>query len=126
MMIDWAKQNIFTVEGRLNRLRYFKYTLLVSVAFGVLEIVLVWLAARLTGNSEGFLITLVYTLSSIPMFIGNAMVTVRRCHDLNMSGGFVLLCIIPLVNVLFGIYLLFARGTVGWNKYGADPLMLED
>ena len=27
---------------------------------------------------------------------------------------------------LFGIYLLFAKGTVGWNKYGADPLMYDD
>ncbi|MBR1579919.1 MAG: DUF805 domain-containing protein [Selenomonadaceae bacterium] len=125
-MIEWFKQNIFTVEGRLNRLRYFKYTLLVSVVCGVLEVVLVWLASKLTGSGEGILITVVYTLSSIPMFIGNAMVTVRRCHDLNMSGGFVLLCIIPIVNVLFGIYLLFAKGTVGWNKYGADPLMYDD
>ena len=120
------KQNVFVTEGRLNRLKYFKYTLAVSLIFGVLEVVLVWLMSKITGSSDGILLSLVYFMTSLPMFFGNAMLTVRRCHDLNMSGGFVLLYIIPLVNLLFGIYLLLAKGTIGWNKYGADPLMSDD
>ena len=125
-MVDWLKKNIFVVDGRLNRLRYFKYTLLVSLMFGVLDVVLVWLTSKIIGSNESFLLSIVHFMTMIPMFFGNAMVTVRRCHDLNMSGGFVLLCIIPLVNVLFEIYLLLAKGTIGWNKYGADPLLSDD
>ena len=125
-MIDWAKQNIFTIDGRINRLKYFQYTLLTSLAFGLLQVVLVWITSKITGTNDGVLITVVYTLSSMPMFLGNAMLTVRRCHDLNMSGGFVLLCLIPLVNLLFEIYLLLAKGTIGWNKYGPDPLMRDE
>lgn len=125
-MIDWAKRNIFTVEGRLNRLKYFKYTLLVSLAFGVLEVIAVWLASKITGWNEGWFLSAIGFATSLPMFFGNAMVSVRRCHDLNMSGKWILLSVVPLVNLLFGIYLLFAKGTVGWNKYGADPLLLNE
>ena len=125
-MTDWAKQNIFTTEGRLNRLKYFKYTLLVSLAGGVAQIVLVWLTSKIIGSNDSFLLSLENALIALPICIGNAMVTVRRCHDLNMSGKYVLLCIIPIINLLFGLYLLMAKGTVGWNNYGADPLLLRD
>ena len=125
-MIEWAKQNIFTTEGRLNRLKYFQYTLLVSLSVGIVEVILVWLTTKITGSNEGVLVTAVYIVTSLPMFFGNAMVTVRRCHDLNLSGFYVLLCAIPVINVLFSIYLLFAKGTIGWNRFGPDPLLLKD
>ena len=124
-MIDWAKQNIFTTEGRLNRLKYFQYTLLVSLACGVLEIVAVVLASKITGWNEGWFLSAIGFAASLPMFFGNAMVSVRRCHDLNMSGKWVLLSVVPIVNLLFGIYLLFAKGNYGFNQYGPDPLMVE-
>ncbi len=124
-MIDWMKENIFVTEGRLNRLKYFKYTLLVSLIFGVLDVVLVWLTSKIIGSTDSFLLLIMHFMTMLPMMFGNMMVSVRRCHDLNLSGGFVLLTIVPLVCVLFWIYLLLAKGTVGWNKYGADPLMLE-
>ncbi len=46
------------------------------------------------------------------------VITVRRLHDLNRSGWLMLLLLLPLVNVLMGLYLLLAAGTQGSNKYG--------
>lgn len=46
---------------------------------------------------------------------------VKRLHDLNKSGWLILLMFIPIVNAIFGLYMLFADGTVGPNQYGADP-----
>lgn len=122
-MIAWIKENIFTTEGRLNRLRYFLYTLLVSLVFGAFQVVAVWLAVKITGNDEGLLASACYTLGSLAMTVGNAMITVRRCHDLDKSGKWILLCLVPIVNVAFWLYLLFAKGTVGWNNFGPDPLL---
>ncbi len=125
-LIEWAKQNIFTTEGRLNRLKYFQYTLLVSLTFGIIDVVSVGVLSIITGLHDGILLNAINFITMLFMFLGNVMVSVRRCHDLNMSGGFVLLRIIPVVNFVFELYLLFAKGNVGWNKYGADPLLVNE
>jgi uncharacterized membrane protein YhaH (DUF805 family) len=51
------------------------------------------------------------------IYLGFA-VTVRRCHDLGRSGWLTLLGFVPLVNLAFGLYLLFAKGQSGSNAYG--------
>lgn len=45
----------------------------------------------------------------------------KRFHDLNMSGWFNILTLIPFVGFIFGILLIFVAGTDGANKYG-EPL----
>ncbi len=46
------------------------------------------------------------------------VITVRRLHDMNRSGWFVLLFMLPLLNILLGMYLLLGSGTAGINNYG--------
>jgi uncharacterized membrane protein YhaH (DUF805 family) len=48
-------------------------------------------------------------------------VSVRRCHDLEHSGFFLLLSFIPIVGTIVGLYLAFAPGTEGENDYGPAP-----
>ena len=43
---------------------------------------------------------------------------IRRFHDLNHSGWFTLLGLVPIVSLLVIIYLLFFPGTRGPNRYG--------
>lgn len=50
------------------------------------------------------------------------MMGVRRLHDLDKSGWWMLLLCVPLVNILFYIYILFFKGTEGPSQYGEDPL----
>ena len=45
---------------------------------------------------------------------------VRRLHDLNRSGLWVLISHIPYVYCLLMLYLLCAKGTIGANEYGED------
>ncbi|MBQ7198976.1 MAG: DUF805 domain-containing protein, partial [Selenomonadaceae bacterium] len=47
---------------------------------------------------------------------------IKRLHDLDKGGLWVLIMLIPIVDFFFGLYLLFAKGTDGYNQYGADPL----
>lgn len=42
----------------------------------------------------------------------------RRLHDLNKSGWWMLLLLIPVLNIVFIFYLLFAAGSRGANQYG--------
>ena len=46
------------------------------------------------------------------------VITVRRLHDMNRSGWFILLFMLPLLNILLVLYLLLGSGTAGINNYG--------
>ena len=47
---------------------------------------------------------------------------IRRLHDIDLTGYFVLLNFIPFVNLGLLLYVLFKKGTEGDNAYGPDPL----
>lgn len=113
----------FRSHGRLNRLRYFKRSMILLLVEVLLLMVLI---AAFTEPSIGddisivgiTLIMLVVVIFLPPQY----MLTIRRLHDLNKSGWFCLLMLVPFVNNIFPFYLLLAPGTVGPNEYGADPL----
>lgn len=54
--------------------------------------------------------------------ISSIMLNIKRSHDLDKTGWFVLLLAVPLLNAAVLLYLFFARGTYGDNAYGPDPL----
>lgn len=46
------------------------------------------------------------------------VISIRRLHDINRSGWLILLFLLPVVNILLGLYLLLGSGTAGINNYG--------
>ena len=115
-------KDIFTTEGRLNRLRYFKYMVILALVAGISTFVMSCMATFLTGDHESVLVSMVMTFWGIVGSVGNIMMIIRRLHDLDKSGWFVLVVMIPVIGLIFSIYLFFAPGTVGYNRYGADRL----
>lgn len=113
---------IYTTEGRLNRLRYLKYMLLLAIVAGLSTFVMSSMATFLTGNPTGFLVNAITAGWGLAAGVGNVMLMIRRLHDLGRSGWFALIAIIPAIGFIFSIYLFFAPGQVGWNQYGKDPL----
>lgn len=47
--------------------------------------------------------------------------TIKRCHDMNWSGWWSILSLVPLANMVFGLLLLLVPGTRGSNDFGAPP-----
>lgn len=45
-----------------------------------------------------------------------------RMHDLDKSGWWIFIALVPVVGILIYIYRVVQRGTVGPNRFGADPL----
>ena len=110
-----------TYTGRLNRQRYF----LRGLAFGLAAFVLAMIGAMIAlamdfteEAAEGF-----GYIVCPPVFVLSYMNTMKRCHDLDKSGWLAICTLIPVVNLIVGIYLLFFKGTEGPNQYGDDPLM---
>jgi uncharacterized membrane protein YhaH (DUF805 family) len=55
------------------------------------------------------------------VFLPSLAVSVRRLHDLNKNGLFILIGLIPLVGGIWLFVLSCMPGTKGPNEYGADP-----
>jgi uncharacterized membrane protein YhaH (DUF805 family) len=47
---------------------------------------------------------------------------VRRLHDLDRTGWWYLLILIPVLGALVLLFFFVQRGTVGGNRFGPDPL----
>ena len=117
-------KEIFTIKGRMNRLPYLKYSIFLMVIMFLISFVAGILTVVLTGDIEleSNLYYILCFIFNLPLTVGAFMMCIRRLHDLNRSGYFVLLTLVPIVNFVLEIYLLFFRGTVGANDYGEDPL----
>ena len=114
------KELFFTSKGRLNRKSYIYRNFFLSFVLNIIRIILAVLAAYIDAL-ELLFTGLLYVLG-IFGFVAGIMMLARRLHDLDKSGWWMLLFCVPLVNILFYIYILFFKGTEGPNQYGEDPL----
>lgn len=114
------KELFFTSAGRLNRQSYIYRSLFLSLVLSVIQCVLTF-AANTIGALELLFAVAAFVLGVFQL-AANIMLGVRRLHDLDKGGWWMLLLFVPLVNILFYIYILFFKGTEGPNQYGEDPL----
>ena len=61
---------------------------------------------------------LLINLFGLFLIIPSVAITVRRYHDSNKSGWFILLFLIPLLGWIISIILCVLPGDAGNNKYG--------
>lgn len=107
---------LFSFKGRINRARYWMYLIPLNLIwiFGV--IVDVSTVGKLGG---WYLITTIITLWP------SLAISIKRCHDRNKSGWFVLVAIVPLLNLWYVVEIGFLAGTIGDNRFGPDPLRIK-
>ena len=113
---------IFRTDGRLNRLRYLKYMILLAIVAGLSKFVMSCMVTLLTGDPNGSAVMMITLMWVLIAGAGNVMLMIRRLHDLGKPGLWWIVALIPAVGLIFSIYLFCAPGQVGWNQYGADPL----
>jgi uncharacterized membrane protein YhaH (DUF805 family) len=103
-----------SATGRASRSEYWYWTLfnvVVSVVTWGLDYVLFPLSTW--GPIE--------TLSGLVLLLPSWAVSIRRLHDINRS-GYWLLIVFTLVGIPLVLYWACKKGTEGDNDYGADPL----
>lgn len=110
----------FSYKGRIGQLDYFVNNTL-SKLF-IFSFTIIWLFYpnynyRIPQELE---ITIVISIFALYLY-SNICLKIRRLHDINLPGTYYFILIIPLVNIFYGIYLYFALGTKGQNRYGSDP-----
>ncbi len=62
-----------------------------------------------------------YGLYLLAMLIPGLAVAVRRLHDVNKSGWFMFVALIPLIGGIWLLILMVTDSTPGDNEYGSNP-----
>ncbi len=152
---------LFSVSGRINRAKWWLAVVFWTVVWIVSVLVLVIVFAQDIGRfstadsaealrlvlSYGALAILFIALIVIPMMVSGIFVGIKRLHDRNKSGWWIVLFYVgPVITEALGqntgspvlafvmsiasfviaiwalVELGFLRGTIGANEYGPDPL----
>ena len=124
-------------SGRARRSEYWFFTLVHSllvilpIIIGLVMIVTASLTQLHHPASEaprygnvGVFIIFIFSLLHLALFIPQLAVSVRRLHDTDKSGFFILIAFIPYVGIIGGIVLLVfycMDSTPGYNQYGPNP-----
>ena len=115
---------IFSFNGRLGRMRYLAYGMGIMMLFmfvaGILAAILIP-AAGAAGDGMGIVSVLLMIAIYGAAIVLAVMFGKRRLNDLNRSGWWYLLAIVPIVNLLLSIYMLFFPGSDGPNNFGPAP-----
>lgn len=91
-------------------------------------ILFTWLASLILGTLENGIVgatggvPIMNTLFSLATFLPSLAVGIRRLHDINRSGWWWLIFLVPLVGWIILIVWFAQRGDAGSNDYGDDPL----
>jgi len=104
-------------HGRARRQEFWMFTLisfLISVVLSILDNIL---GTRAEGTGTGLLAGL-YSLAVLLPSIG---VTIRRLHDTNRSGWWILIGLVPCVGWIILLVFCATAGVPGENQYGPDP-----
>jgi uncharacterized membrane protein YhaH (DUF805 family) len=115
-VLNWylAVLKKYTVfNGRAGRPEFWWFTLASLIVSIVLEII----GAIINGASGGRALTGLYSLAVLLPSLG---VGIRRLHDTDRSGWWLLIALIPVVGWIILIVFYASRGTAGANRYGAE------
>lgn len=125
---DWflkvVRDNYANFEGRARRKEYWMYMLAQFIL--ILALIIVSAIFYAISNTLGGLIYGIIGLLSLALIIPTLAVTVRRLHDTNKSGWFILVSLIPFVGGIYLLYLEILEGDKGPNQYGPDPKAIEN
>ncbi|MYZ49027.1 DUF805 domain-containing protein [Propylenella binzhouense] len=107
----WA---FFGLSGRIGRQVYW------LVVLG-LQAVLTVIFLQLIGREEASFFQIVSLLSpfvSIAILWSSIAVSVKRLHDIGMSGLWAVVALVPLINIAFHVWLGIVPPMRGPNRYG--------
>ncbi|MBV9314357.1 MAG: DUF805 domain-containing protein [Pseudonocardia sp.] len=121
-------KNYVGFHGRARRLEFWMFTLINMVVIVVLYIIDLQLGTASFAESSGsggwgFFggLGLLSGLYSLAVFLPTFAVQIRRLHDTDRSGWWLLIGLIPFIGSLVLLIFFILDGTRGPNRFGEDP-----
>ena len=101
-------------EGRSARSEYWWWTLFVFIAnifVGILDTAIF--------QSESGILGIIVSLAFL---LPGLAVSIRRLHDVDRSGWWLLIILVPILGAILLLVWYCTKGTEGSNRFGTDPL----
>ena len=110
------KQFYFTAQGRVNRQQWW---LRLVLPLFVINLVLLAIDAGIGTYNRDAGLGLLSGLFGLAVIIPSILVDIKRWHDRDKSGWWMLILLIPIVGAIwFLVELGFLKGTDGPNRFG--------
>lgn len=103
-------KNYVGFSGRARRAEYWQFTL-----FNIIALIAAFVI-DLAIHSP-----ILYALYALAVLLPSLAVAVRRLHDTDRSGWWLLIGVIPLIGGIVLLVFMCLEGTQGSNKHGANP-----
>ncbi len=109
-----VRDNYMNFTGRARRQEYWMFVL-----FNVIFAVVLSIVDRMLFGGR----PLLSGVLALALFLPSLGVAVRRLHDTDRSGWWLLMVLVPLLNIVVLVFLCL-EGTRGPNRFGGDPKTL--
>ena len=118
----------FNFSGRSSRSEFWWWLLFYNILAAGNFPALIFLLDQLPAYMNNFLfedenvIVVLFFIIPVGLLLPSLAVQVRRLHDLDRSGWWILISLIPLVGAIILLVWACTKGTEGENRFGSDPL----
>ena len=110
-------KKLLTTKGRISGSTFWIYLIFINIS--------VFVGFLPKSESVPQVVTTTLGLLMIPVLVVGIIVQIKRWHDLDKSGWWVLINFIPIIGQLWCLVECgFGEGTVGPNRFGPDPLQV--
>ena len=107
--VSTCLKKYFVFQGRASRSEYWWFQLIVTPSYFI---------STFMENEVSYIFLGITLFTLIPAISAG----VRRLHDTNRSGFFLLISFIPFIGGLILLFFLIPEGTKGKNRFGPNPL----
>lgn len=105
---------LLSFDGRIRRMGWWIAGIAMSIIGGVVN--------EIRDSDVSIIVTLVFGILALIIWLIGLSLSVRRFHDLNKSGWWLLINIIPFIGWLITFVMLgFMPGDQGSNNFGPPP-----
>jgi uncharacterized membrane protein YhaH (DUF805 family) len=119
LAIECVTKKFATFSGRARRKEYWLYILLYLILLFVAIVIDVLIGTYDEASGLGA----ISGILSLVFIIPSMAVSIRRLHDTERVGWWVLISFIPILGSIWFVILMCLKGTDGVNHYGPDPLV---
>jgi len=112
-----TSSRLVIVKERISRFKFLFYGLLIFTIYGII----VSTTTRLNYTSHSFWHFVILFIVTLTFFISFIVICIKRLHDIG-NEFLKWLFLVPGINIIVLLLMIFKRGARGPNRYGPDPL----
>lgn len=114
-LLSWIRAGDF--QGRSRRTEYWMFNLINCVVVFGSSLIIEWMASE-SATRTLLTIPIAYVvISTVP----SLSCTVRRLHDVDKSGWWYFISLVPLIGGVYLLVLMCTDGDSGTNRFGTSP-----